>query len=122
MNQMNQPQNDEIDFFELSQTLWDGKWIISTFVAIAIFLGGCLLLFQDTVYESKIRYSIDTLPPFYGTTKASADFQKKFYSKNIFEDWKKNNSKGSLVFENFSNEEIVDGFMLSKKEGRKQAT
>ena len=29
MNKMNQVQDDEIDLFELFQTLWDGKWPIS---------------------------------------------------------------------------------------------
>ena len=38
MNQMNQVQDDEIDLFELFQTLWDGKWkiILITFVAAII--------------------------------------------------------------------------------------
>ena len=38
MSQMNQVQDDEIDLFELFQTLWDGKWkiILTTFVAAII--------------------------------------------------------------------------------------
>ena len=38
MNKMNQVQDDEIDLFELFQTLWDGKWkiILITFVAAII--------------------------------------------------------------------------------------
>ena len=43
MNEINQVQ-DEIDFFELFQTLWDGKWLISAFVAIAVLLGGGYIL------------------------------------------------------------------------------
>ena len=78
MNQMNQVQDDEIDLFELFQTLWDGKWLISAFVAIALLLGsGCLLL-KDAVYESKLVYSVDTIPPFYEANKVSTDFQNKF--------------------------------------------
>lgn len=39
MDQMNQIQNDEIDLFELFQTLWDGKWKIITTTFIAAVIG-----------------------------------------------------------------------------------
>ena len=116
MNEMNQVQDDEIDLFELFQTLWDGKWLISAFVAIAVLLGGGFLLLKDAVYESKLIYSVNTIPPFYEADKVSTDFQNKFYSESIFEEWKKNNSDTSLVFEDFSATEVVDGFVLSKNE------
>ena len=121
MNEMNQVQDDEIDLFELFQTLWDGKWLISAFVAIAVLLGGAFLLSKDAVYESKLIYSVDTIPPFYSADKASTDFQKKFYSVSVFEEWKQNNSNTSLVFEDFSATEVVDGFVLSKDEGEQLA-
>ena len=62
---MKQVQDDEIDLFELFQMLWDGKWLISAFVVIAVLLGGSFLLVQNAVYESKLIYSVDTIPPFY---------------------------------------------------------
>ena len=122
MNEMNQVQDDEIDLFELFQTLWDGKLLISAFVAIAVLLGGAFLWFKDAVYESTLVYSIDTIPPFYEANKASTDFQNKFYSVSVFEEWKQNNSNTSLVFEDFSETEVVDGFILSKDEGDRLAT
>ena len=122
MNQMNQVQDDEIDLFELFQTLWDGKWLISAFVAIAVLLGGAFLLSKDAVYESKLIYSIDTIPPFYNANKASTDFQNKFYSVSVFEEWKKNNGDTSLVFDDFSMTEVLDGFVLSKNEDELLAT
>ena len=39
MNEINQVQDDEIDLFELLQTLWDGKWLISAFVVLATLIG-----------------------------------------------------------------------------------
>lgn len=111
---MSQTHDDEIDLFELFQVLWDGKWFISAFIALAILLGGCFIYFKDKVYESKVVYSIDTIPPFYTGDKASTDFQKKFYSISVFEEWKKNNENASLVFEDFSTTEVIDGFILSK--------
>ena len=111
---MSQTYNDEIDLFELFQVLWGGKWIISTFVVLAFLLGGGFILVKDKVYESKVVYSIDTIPPFYGGGKASSDFQKKFYSIDVFKEWKKNNDNTSLVFDDFSTTEVIDGFVLSK--------
>ena len=73
---MSQTYDDEIDLFELFQVLWGGKWLISTFVVLAFLLGGGFILSKDKVYESKVVYSIDTIPPFYGGNKASTDFQK----------------------------------------------
>ncbi|MDC1055747.1 Wzz/FepE/Etk N-terminal domain-containing protein [bacterium] len=122
MNEMNPLQDDEIDLFELFQTLWDGKWLISAFVAIAVLLGGSFLLIKDAVYESKLIYSVNSIPPFYNAKKASTDFQNQFYSVSVFEEWKQNNINTSLVFEDFSMTEVVDGFVLSKDEDEQLAT
>jgi hypothetical protein len=122
MNETNQVQDDEIDLFEFFETLWDGKWLISAFVATAVLLGGSFLLSKDTEYKSKLIYSVDTIPPFYKADKVSSDFQKKFYSASIFEEWKQNNSNISIVFEDFSATEVVDGFLLSKDEDQLLAT
>jgi LPS O-antigen subunit length determinant protein (WzzB/FepE family) len=115
---MQQIQNDEIDLFQLFKTLWDGKWLISAFVAIAVLLGGGFLLLKEAVFESKLIYLVDTIPPFYNANKVSTDFQKRFYSVSVFKEWKQNNSNTSLVFEDYSSTEVVDGFVLSKKNGQ----
>ena len=80
MREMYQAQDDEMDLCELFQTLWDGKWLISAFIAIAMLLGGGFLSLKEAAYESKLIYSVDIIPPFYNADKASSDFQKKFYS------------------------------------------
>jgi capsular polysaccharide biosynthesis protein len=114
--------DDEIDLFELFEMLWDGKWLISAFVAIALLLGSGFLLLKDASYESKLVYSVDTLPPFYGADKASTDFQNKFNSVSVFDEWKQNNTNTTLVFEDFSATEVVEGFVLSKDEDEQFAT
>jgi len=114
---MSQTYDDEIDLFELFQVLWGGKWLISTFVVLAFLLGGGFILSKDKAYESKVVYSIDNIPPFYNDDKASTDFQKKFYSIDVFNEWKKSNENTSLVFKDFSKTEVIDGFVLSKDEG-----
>lgn len=122
MSEVRPPYDDEIDLFEFFETLWDGKWLISAFVAIALLLGSGFLLLKDSVYESKLIYSVDTIPPFYEANKVSTDFQNKFYSASVFEEWKQNNGDTSLVFDDFSATEVLDGFVLSKNEDEQLAT
>ena len=122
MNKINQVQDDEIDLFELFQTIWDGKWLITGFVAIAVLLGGSFILLKDPVYESKLIYSVDTLPPFYQADKASMDFGNKFYSVSVFDEWKQNNINTTLLYEHFSTTEVIDGFVFSKDEGKQLTT
>jgi len=89
MSEVRPTYDDEIDLFEFFETLWDGKWLISAFVAIALLLGSGFLLLKDSVYESKLIYSVDTIPPFYEENEVSTNFQNKFYSVSVFEEWKK---------------------------------
>ena len=115
---MSQTYDDEIDLFELFQVLWGGKWLISTFVVLAFLLGGGFIILNDKVYESKLVYSVDTIPPFYGGAKALSDFHKKFYSIDVFKQWKETKDNTSLVFDDFSKTEVIDGFVLTKGEDK----
>jgi len=122
MSDMRPIYDDDIDLFEFFETLWAGKWIITTFSLIVVLLGSGFIFIKDSVYESKMFFSADTIPPFYNSNKASTDFQKKFYSISIFENWKKNNGSTSLVFEDFSLTEVIDSFVLLKKEDEQLVT
>jgi capsular polysaccharide biosynthesis protein len=119
---MNERPDDEIDFFEFLQSLWDGKWLISIFVAISVLLGGVFAFFSDIEYESKLTTEIYNTPPFIDNNKVFADFEKNFYLKRNFVDWKKNVGKSSLVFEDFSNTKVVNGFNIKKSELEQLAT
>ena len=107
---------DEIDLFELFKVLWDGKWLISTFMADSILVGGGFIFSKDQVYEAKLTHSVDTLPPFYDANKTLIDFHKKFFSFRVFEKWKQNNINSFLLFEYSSATEVVDGSFLSNNE------
>ena len=108
--------DDEIDLFELFETLWEGKWLISTFKLITVLVGSGFLFVKEPVYESKLIYSENSVPPFYNSTKVFNDFQNKFYSVRVFEDWKKTRDNTTLAFDDFSYTEVVDGFIVSKDE------
>ena len=44
MSEIRSPYDDEIDLFELFAVLWDGKWFIGVFVAVALSISGGVLL------------------------------------------------------------------------------
>ena len=117
-------QNDDVDLFDLFQTLWDGKWIISFFISVTLVIsyGTIFLLENNTAPTSKLILSADTLPPFYNHETAFDDFQKKFYTKSAFESWKKNNAGASIVFEDISTFKVADGFLMSKPEHERLMT
>lgn len=117
---MNEAQENNIDLFEFFQELWDGKWLISTFVLIGVLLSISLVLViekvKGPVFESKMAYSVEMLPPFYEEEKALSDFHKNFNSIDVFESWKKRDGNVSIAFEDFSGTAVVDGFVLSNSE------
>jgi LPS O-antigen subunit length determinant protein (WzzB/FepE family) len=116
---MKQKQDDEIDLFELFENLWAGKWLIIAIILTTVLFSSVFLYFKVPVYQSKLIYSVDTIPPFYDNVKAVTDFKNRFFSKRVFENWKKNNNKVSLVFDDISNREIIDGFVILKgKDGQ----
>ena len=114
--------NEDLDFFEFFERLWDGRWLIGVSVVIAFLLGGSLVLSEDPVFESKIFYQVDTLPAFYENDEVIDDFQKNFYSVSVFDDWKKSNSSGPLIYENLEETKVIDGFFLSKNQSELLAT
>jgi hypothetical protein len=56
---MNQIQNDQIDLFELFHTLWDGKWIISTFIVLTSLLGFGYTQVVQPKYNVSVPYKFD---------------------------------------------------------------
>jgi LPS O-antigen subunit length determinant protein (WzzB/FepE family) len=119
---MNKLQEDEIDLLRLFIILWNGKWQITIFVALAVILGSGFILTKDPVYHSRIVYKTNVIPPYYHeSNKKFIDFQKLFYSKNSFENWKKVNPKSPIIFQNFSLTKVVEGFVFQNEEEDRQA-
>ena len=81
---MKNAQNNEVDLFNLMETLWISRRLIGIFVFIALLFAGGILSLKNPVYISMISMSIDTSPA--GYTRASevmVDFEKMFYSKKM---------------------------------------
>lgn len=49
--------DDEIDLFEFFETLWDGKWIISAFVALATLIGFGYSQVAQPKYDVSVPYT-----------------------------------------------------------------
>ena len=89
-------KNEDIDLIEFILLLWNGKWIITVFTIITTLFGSIFILTQGSnengkvFYESKIYYTLDVITPitidenFQNKDLVIKDFQKLFYSKNIF--------------------------------------
>ena len=116
MSEIRSPYDDEIDLFELFAVLWDGKWFIGVFVAVALSISGGVLLVKDAVYESKLTYEAANLSPFVNQAAALSDFRTMFYAKDTFDSWKSVNETSRILFKDFSHATFIDGILVSKDE------
>ena len=112
---MNKIQNDDLDLFKLFKVLWDGKWLISIFMIIAILFGSILILNKTPIFTSYIRVSIDTIPAPHKLYEVSVDFNRMFYSETVLENWKTENNS-AINYKDFSKRTIIDGFVMSEKD------
>ena len=131
MQEVSQSRDNEIDLYELFETLWSGKWFISGFVAISVLLSGGFLFIETPIYESRLVYRVENPPPFYQSItldsdalesqkiikeKVKTDFRRLFYSKNTYESWKVENTQSELIFENFNKIKVTNDFIFIKDE------
>ena len=65
MSEIPSAYDNEIGLFGLFAVLWDGSWFISVLVAIALSIGGGVLLVKDAAYKSKLTYEAVNLSPFF---------------------------------------------------------
>lgn len=128
---MSQIQDDYIDLLDVIKQLWGGKWLITIFVFIFGFGASMFLYSQEPIYESKLSFSLENVPPFYkvekfstvsgetdrSSTKPVRDLEKLFYSEEIFERWKENYMSSTIVYKDLRLTKLIDGFVISKDKG-----
>ena len=70
-------QDDEIDLVELLQTIWDGKWLVAAFAAVAVVLGGAFAFLKPAVFEAttEIKPITSTEAQLYRTSNALGFFE-----------------------------------------------
>ncbi len=108
-------QTDEIDLFDVIEQLWRAKLVIVLFCVVAMLMAVIYAVVSEKKFESHVNFKIDTIPPFYTADKTLIDFEKLFYERKFFDDWKQNHSDASIEFDQFSAEQIVDGVTVAKK-------
>ena len=59
VSEVRPPYDDEIDLFEFFETLWDGKWLISAFVALATLIGFGYSQVAQPKYDVSVPYSFN---------------------------------------------------------------
>ncbi len=113
---------EEINLFELFDILWDGKWWLAGFVALALALAGVFLVFKEPMYESRLVYSTQKLPYFLGGGEMYADFKQMLFSESVFNDWQKTNQGTIIPSEYISVTKMMDGFIITKNEREQLVT
>jgi capsular polysaccharide biosynthesis protein len=117
---MNHIEDNEVDLFDFFETLWESKGLISLFIIITLLLGVVLNNSIEPKYESKIFYIIDKTPPFNQKIRmVSKDYEKLFYNKKIFSDWKSANENSALMFNDISAIQNAGNVFLSKPERKR---
>ena len=58
MTEVRTPYDDEIDLFELFETLWLGKWLISAFVAISVMSGFVYSQLAQPKFEVSVSFAV----------------------------------------------------------------
>lgn len=106
--------DDEIEFFRLLQLLLEGKWIIIVFLLVSIFFGLFFISNTKKDYESKLNINIFYIPPFADKHELLSNFEQLFFSKTIFENWKKNNKPSLPDYKTLSTYKIIEGYLISK--------
>tara|TARA_Y100000389_G_C17433966_1_gene504370 strand:+ start:1212 stop:1955 length:744 start_codon:yes stop_codon:yes gene_type:complete len=115
---MKNAQNNEVDLFNLMETLWISRRLIGIFVFIALLFAGGIISLKNPVYISMISMSIDTSPAGYTRAReVMVDFEKMFYSKKIFNNWKRENIS-SIEYPDFSRTQKINRFTVSRDNER----
>ena len=59
MSKVRPTDDDNVDLFELFETLWDSKWVISAFVALATLMGFAYSQLAQPVYYISAPYTLN---------------------------------------------------------------
>ena len=106
----NKPMDgDEIDLFDVVETLWDGRVILAGFIVSAMAIGAMFYAFNKPEYVTQARYEINPVPPFLEQNEIDADISRTFFNADTFARWKDGRPGTSLNFDLIDQKEIIDG-------------
>jgi hypothetical protein len=108
------PENDEIDLFDLVETLWANKIIVTAVAALSVFLTSIYLVMTPPSYESRIAYRPFITPPFITDKKALSDFSASFLSEESFNKWRETRESSVITFNDISDKILLNGSLFVK--------
>ena len=128
---MNKSQ-DDIELLDLFIILWKSKLTFILFIFVSILIGVSLfindkskIVIKDPYYEAKLNFSINmklphnlksTFKPDAGFNRVIEEYQKIFYSKDAFQEWKDKNLQSNITLNDFSNTKLRGYYYETKGE------
>lgn len=110
---MNKIENNEVDLYRTLLTLWKARKLLSVIIIFSLLLGTGLVYMKTPIYNSYIEVDTKKNPIIFNSKDALLEFERSFYSKKVFDDWKKE-SNSSINFKDFSREVLVNRFVASR--------
>ena len=125
---MNLEKND-VELYDLLLPLWRSKLILLGFIITSILIGFLLFLneknkipIKDPLYESKLYFTVDSKLPknllstfeIVNKDVIKSEFQKLFYSQNIFKKWKNENIDSNISLEDFKETQLINKYFITK--------
>lgn len=113
-------KDQDVDFIEIFDFLWQGKWKILLSIITFLIFGIIKLNFEDEVYESRISFSINIIPPssfnfvYYDESMVLNDVKKLFYSEDFFNEWRQNKNS-NISFDNIKVTKEINGIQFKSE-------
>lgn len=105
MNSLSNKDSVELDISDLILFFWKGRFTLTIFSLLALITSTIFFVFIDKeeipkpLYEIVIEYEADNIPPKFNPSKVLIDYQKFFYSIQLFDQWKQENPDSKFKYE-----------------------
>ena len=111
-----QLDGDEIDLFEVIETLLSEKITLTVFVAISLTLGGLYIFMNEPKYNTTAEYKIELQPPRIEIERINSDLSWFVERADIFALWKANSPGTILGYDFIDQKKFIEGSAFSIKE------
>tara|TARA_Y100000389_G_C17397822_1_gene483605 strand:+ start:173 stop:931 length:759 start_codon:yes stop_codon:yes gene_type:complete len=99
MTENHSKEKDSIHIFDFFKIIYNGKGLLTAAVFIAIILGSIVVYIQPSeTYQAKLTYSQNLKPVYASSNQVCQDFKNLFYSQSVFDNWKENDKKNNISF------------------------
>ena len=114
---LEQTTHDEVDLFEVFQTLWRAKILIATVTAIFVAVNAVALSLIEPRFETKINIRIQNPVPLVYNNAPYQKLQDQFFNRVNFDNWSKGQSSSpSISYDDINNVLLIDDFSFQKSD------